>query len=148
MTAPREVKVPLSELYEADETAWLEESARLVAQRRFEELDVEHLSEYLADMAKRDRREVLSRLTVLLAHLLKWDRQPERRSNSWRATIAMQRDELGDLLESGTLRRHAEEVLERAYARAVRQAALETGAPAESFPPGCPYSLDQALEAE
>ena len=60
-------------LYVQDETAWLEHTAGLVAQRRFDEIDHENLSEYLADMARRDRRDVLSRLTVLLAFLLKWD---------------------------------------------------------------------------
>ena len=57
---------PLSSLYEADETAWLEAMADLVRRRRYEDLDFENLGEYLADMARRDRREVESRLTVLL----------------------------------------------------------------------------------
>src|SRR5438876_941199 len=98
---------PLGALYEQDETAWLEQMADLVAQRRFEELDHEHLQEYLLDMARRDKREVFNRLVVLLAHLLKWEHQQEQRSNSWRGTIVLQRRELRQLLESGTLRRHA-----------------------------------------
>ena len=52
----------LTVLYEQDETAWLEAMAELVAQRRYAELDHLHLSEFLADQAKRDRREVFSRL--------------------------------------------------------------------------------------
>src|SRR4051812_13018000 len=106
---------PLASLYHDDETAWLESMARLVAERRFDELDHEHLHEYLLDMARRDQREVLSRLTALLAHLLKWERPPEPRPHSWRATILHQRNDLRDLLESGTLRNYAEEVLGRAY---------------------------------
>jgi Domain of unknown function DUF29 len=141
----REIQTPLSQLYLEDETAWLEEMARLVAERRFEDLDVEHLSEVLADMARRDRREVLSRLTTLLAHLLKWEHQPGQCSHSWRATITTQRNELHDLLESGTLRNYAGEVLGKAYQRAVTQASLETDFPAESFPPECPFSLAAAL---
>ena len=78
---------PLSLLYEADETAWLEAMSELVAQRRYAELDHAHLGEYLADMAKRDRREVFSRLVVLLSHLLKWQHQPENCSGSWRGTL-------------------------------------------------------------
>ena len=61
---------PLTLLYEADETAWLDAMARIVAEGRFEEMDHVHLAEYLSDMAKRDRREVNSRLAQLLAHLL------------------------------------------------------------------------------
>jgi hypothetical protein len=139
---------PLADLYEADETAWLEEMSRLVAERRFADLDAEHLSEYLCDMAKRDKREVLSRLTVLLAHLLKWEHQPEQRSNSWRGTILTQRHELEDLLESGTLRRYAGEVLPKAYRNAGRQAAVETGLPDDRFPAECPFSLERVLRDE
>src|SRR5437660_4503117 len=106
----------LSLLYERDETAWLEAMSALAASGRYAEMDSKHLSEYLADMAKRDRREVFSRLVVLLCHLLKGQHQPERRSGSWRGTIREQRRELRQLLESGTLRRHAEEVLAEAYA--------------------------------
>src|ERR1700730_18671616 len=93
----------LSDLYHEDETAWLEAMARLVAARRFDELDHENLREFLADMARRDKREVLSRLTTLLAHLLKWEHQPQQRTRSWEATILHQREELRDLLESSTL---------------------------------------------
>jgi hypothetical protein len=91
-------------LYEQDETAWLEQTASLVAQRRFDEIDREHLCEYLSDMARRDKREVFSRMVVLLVHLLKWDHHPDHRSNSWRGTIVTQRSELRQLLESGSLR--------------------------------------------
>lgn len=124
----------LSVLYEQDETAWLEAMAALAAGGRYAELDYKHLSEYLADMAKRDRREVFSRLVVLLSHLLKWRFQPERRSGSWRGTIREQRRELRQLLDSGTLRRHAEAVLPEAYAEARRQAADETELSLDVFP--------------
>ncbi len=65
----------LSVLYERDETAWLEAMSALAASGRYAEMDFRHLSEYLADMARRDRREVFSRLVVLLCHLLKWEHQ-------------------------------------------------------------------------
>src|SRR5580704_414853 len=109
----------LPELYEKDETAWLELMAELIRAGRLDELDYPHLREYLADMARRDRREVLSRLAVLIAHLLKWTYQSEKRSKSWQVTIVTQRQNLADLLESGVLRNHAVEVLPKAYANAV-----------------------------
>jgi hypothetical protein len=138
----------LASLYNEDETAWLEAMARLVAERRFAELDHEHLSEFLLDMARRDRREVLSRLTVLLTHLLKWERQPDQRTNSWQATILHQREELRDLLESGTLRNYAGEVLGKAFGRAARQAAVESGVDVSSFPSACPWSLEEVVPEE
>src|SRR4051794_16984247 len=114
-------------LYEADETAWLEATADLIRQGRLEEVERDILAEYLTDMARRDRREVYTRLVVLLSHLLKWEHQPEGRSRSWRGTIVEQQRELRLLLESGTLRNHAAAVFADAYADARKQAAAETG---------------------
>src|SRR5438309_9580247 len=98
----------LARLYESDETAWLEEMCRLSEERRYDELDYKNLSEYLTDMARRDRREVLHRLTTLLDHMLKWDHQPSI-SRSWELTMKVQRQELNDLCESRTLKSHAVE---------------------------------------
>jgi hypothetical protein len=137
--------LPLSVLYEQDETAWLEAMSALAAAGRYAEMDHANLSEYLADMAKRDRREVFSRLVVLLTHLLKWEHQPERRSGSWRGTIREQRRELRQLLESGTLRNHAAAVLAEAYAEARRQAADETEMDVSAFPVENLWPLDKAL---
>ena len=133
----------LATLYDLDETAWLEAMAELVRGRDFSALDYSHLGEYLADMARRDRREVESRLALLISHLLKWTYQPERRSGSWRATIEVQRQELARLLRSGTLRNHARSALADVYADGVRQAAAETERPMGDFPADCPYTLDE-----
>lgn len=135
----------LADLYAADETAWLEQTAALVRAGRLAEVDPESLAEYLTDIAGRDRREVFSRLVTLLTHLLKWDHQPDRRSGSWRGTIREQRRELRQLLESGTLRRHAQAVLPDAYAETRAQAADETGSDVSGFPPDNPWTLDAAL---
>lgn len=139
---------PLSVLYERDETAWLEAMSALAAQGRVLELDYPHLSEYLSDMAKRDRREVFSRLVILLTHLLKWEHQPDRRGGSWLGTIVEQRRELRGLLESGVLRTHALAVLRDAYADARKQAAAETGLPRDTFPAEVDHDLDTLLADE
>lgn len=135
----------LSQLYELDETAWLEAMAELIQHGRRDELDYPHLEEYLSDMAKRDRREVESRLRTLLTHVLKWLYQPQRRSRSWRGTIVEQRQELADLTSSGVLRNHAEASLAGAYAKAIERAAVETNLSTEAFPKVCPYTLEQLL---
>jgi hypothetical protein len=143
-----EVEVALPALYEADETAWLERMAELIRAGRVADLDFANLSEYLSDMAKRDRREVHSRLVVLLTHLLKWEYQPDRRSQSWQGTVLTQRRDLGLLLDSGTLRRHAAAVLADTYQAAREQAAVETGLPVETFPAECPYTVDDLLRQD
>ena len=137
--------IPLSLLYEQDETAWLDAMSALAAERRFAEMDVRNLSGYLADMAKRDRREVRSRLIVLLTHLLKWEHQPERRTGSWRATIMEQRSELRFDLESGTLYNYAVAILADAFAEARKRVAAETELPLDTFPNECSWSVDALL---
>ena len=132
-------------LYRADETAWLEAMSALAAGGRFAEMDYPNLGEYLADMAHRDRREVFSRLVVLLTHLLKSAHQPGRAGGSWRATIREQRRELRQLLESRTLRAHALAVLADAYAEARLQAADETELALDTFPAENAWDLDSAL---
>jgi len=133
-------------LYEHDETAWAELMADLIAARRWDDVEADNLSEYLRDMARRDRREVHSRLATLLTHLLKWEYQPDGRSNSWLASIKEQRKQLQLLLESGTLRNHAVEILPKAYAWAVDQASTETALPEDTFPAECPFTLEQVVE--
>src|SRR5713226_6184026 len=96
----------LPSLYESDETAWLEAMSELISQGRLDELDYAHLGEYLADMARRDRREVENRLAILIAHLLKWTKQTNKRTRSWRRTIIVQRQELVRALGRGVLRNH------------------------------------------
>jgi hypothetical protein len=142
----RKAAQELSHLYETDETAWLERSSELIKQRRYEELDYQNLSEFLLDMATSDRRQVMSRLTVLLAHKLKWDHQPRKRSRSWEMTLVIQRQDLEQLLESRTLKNYAAEILAKAYAKAIVRAAVETGLPKEAFPHNCPYSLEELLQ--
>ena len=139
---------PLASLYEQDETAWLEQTANLLAERRVAEVDLTNLCEYLGDMARREKREVLNRLITLITHLLKWERQPEKRTNSWRGTIRTQRRKLKQLLESGMLHRHAGEVLAEAYHQAVMQAADETGLPCSVFPSESSVSLEEILNRE
>jgi Domain of unknown function DUF29 len=137
--------IPLADLYELDETARLGAMAALAAQQRYAEIDYPHLSEYLTDRVRRDRREVFSRLVVLTAHLLTWRYQPDRRSGSWRGTIRGQRRELWQLPDSGTLRNHAEAVPADAYAEARRQAADAAEVGAETFPAVCVWGVDDLL---
>jgi hypothetical protein len=135
----------LAALYETDETAWLEQTADLIRHGRHGEVDPITLAEYLTDMARRDKREVFSRLVMLLTHLLKWEHQPEGRTGSWRGTIREQRREMRQLLESGILRSHAAVVLNDAYVEARAQVADETGLDTAIFPAACPWDMETVI---
>lgn len=136
--------------YDTDFYAWTQETAELICRGEWNEVDREHVAEEIADMGKRDKREVRSRMTVLLMHLLKWQAQPElREKSSWRATIVEQRMELRLLFEdSPSLYRAAEDALPSTYSHAVKGAAEETGLAVGAFPKECPYELEQLLDWE
>ena len=140
--------LPLTELYLADETAWLDAMVELIGAGEHSELDYANLREYLQDMARRDRREVQSRLLQLLQHILKWEFQPDKRTGSWRRSIIHQSYELRQDAEGGVLRNHLDSRLAEVFGIAVQEAAAETGLPEETFPAECPYTLDEVLTYE
>jgi len=137
----------LDGLYDRDFALWCEETARLLQARRFSDLDVRNLIEEVTAMAGRDRREVVSRLRVLIAHLLEWEWQPGKRSRGWQRTIDTQRAELEQVFrQSPSLRSALSESVVEAYPPALRRATLETDLPADAFPSRCPYTPDQLLD--
>jgi hypothetical protein len=134
-------------LYEQDIHAWTRQTAELLRQRRFQELDIEHLVEELETMGRRDRQELISRLKILLGHLLKWQYQPAHRSNSWRDSILEQRLRIGDLLQDApSLKPFLAEAATLAYGDGVRLASKETGLSPAQFPDAMPYALDTLLD--
>ncbi len=117
-----------SDLYELDEHAWIEQQVLILRGGDLAGLDRDNLIEVLTDMSKRDRRELLSRLVVLYAHVLKFLVQPEKISTSWRLTILEQQRAVQALLaDHPSLAARADDLVRQAYPDAVRQVAVETG---------------------
>jgi hypothetical protein len=58
--------------YDQDFYAWTMHNAQLLREGRFNEIDRTNIAEELESMGKSQKRALNSRLTVLLAHLLKW----------------------------------------------------------------------------
>jgi hypothetical protein len=135
--------------YDKDFYAWALESARLLRQGKFKEVDIEHIAEELESMGKRDKRKLTSSLIVLVVHLLKWQYQHDRAGSSWRRTITNQRREIPLLLkDSPSLNGDLENTLNEIYSDAVKDAVAETRLPKNIFPKNCPYSLKQCLDDE
>ncbi|BCQ24814.1 DUF29 domain-containing protein [Caballeronia sp. NK8] len=140
---------PMGTPYEKDVVAWAEEQAALLRAGKLASIDIEHIAEEIEDVAKTESRELRSRLGVLLAHLLKWKFQPERRSRSWTSTIRVQRREaLFVLSEAPSLRRRFDDVkwLDLVWSKARKQAEAETGIDFDTFPEVCPWSMSLVLE--
>jgi hypothetical protein len=138
-----------AELYEQDFFEWTQTTAALIRAGKWQAIDPESVAEEIESLGKRDRRELGSRLQVLVMHLLKWHYQSSERSGSWRDTIEDQRAEILDLLnDSPSLRRQAPVILAQRYPRARAKAGSETGLPADTFPPTCPWTVEQVLAAD
>ena len=133
-----------STLYERDFHAWANEQARLLRTGKLAQADVEHIAEEIESMGRTEKRELVSRLAVLLLHLLKWQYQPGRRGASWQATIRVQRRDLAaHLADNPSLKARVPEAIAHAYGNAVIEAGGETGLPESTFPATCPWTFEQ-----
>jgi len=130
-------------LYERDFYAWIMHNVKLLKFGKLSEINTEILIDELESMAKRDKRELISHLIILLAHLLKW----QLHETSWNNRIVEQRMQIIEQLDmSPSLKAYLSEALEKAYPKAVQLAHKETKLSKDSFPTNCPYLLEQILD--
>ena len=87
-----------------------------------------------------------SQLRLILSHLLKWVYQPEKRTESWRSTIANGRVLVQEDLEDlPSLAPELETLAAWAYPRARRDAVTDTSLPLATFPELCPWPVEKVL---
>lgn len=135
-------------LYDQDFFAWTQRQAELLRAGRLDALDLEHIAEEIEGMGRSEKRELISRLAVLLLHLLKWQFQPGLRSVSWRLSVEEQRRKLARLLDDNpSLRALLSQAVEDAYGDALLAAERETGLSRATFPTVCPYPFDEAISS-
>ena len=132
--------------YSTDMTSWIQQTIHLLRAERWNEIDVVHLIEEVEDLGKSERRGITSQLTRLLLHLLKWQYQPQRRSDSWLDSITDARTQIELAIEdSPSLKYHPATQLSDCYDRARRQAAQQTNLDISIFPIACQYDLELVL---
>lgn len=134
--------------YETDVVAWASEQASLIRAGRFDQLDLAHIAEEIEDVGKSEQRELASRMAVLLAHILKWKFQPEKRSVSSTLTIKEQRrllvrriektPSLGPMLVDP-------DWMDEMWVDAKVLAEKETGLDIGSFSEVCPWAMADVL---
>jgi hypothetical protein len=133
--------------YQSDFYSWTQEQAALLKAGRLQELDIENLIEEIETMGRSEKRELESRLMVLLVHLLKWHHQPVRRGRSWQLTIDEQRLQFSKVLtDNPGLKSQLDQIINDAYSLAVIRSANETGLEKNVFPDTCPWDLEQILD--
>ncbi len=136
----------MSTTYDSDVIAWANEQASLLQAGRFSEIDIANVAEEILDVGKSEQRELASRVAVLLAHLLKWHTQPQRRSASWQVTIDAQRPAISKRLQrTPSLRRMLEdpEWIDDMWVDAVAQAEIESGVKIKFA--ACPWLMADVL---
>ncbi len=139
----------MSKTYLADFNLWIHQTAQLVKEERWQEIDWVHVIEEIEDLGKSEQRGISSQITRLLLHLLKWQYQPQRRSDSWLDSITDARTQIELALEdSPSLKNFPAEQLDSCYHRARRQAAKQTRIEISNFPPTCPYALIQVMDED
>ena len=134
--------------YESDVVAWAKEQAALIRAGQFDQLDLTHIAEEIEDVGKSEQRELASRMAVLLAHILKWKFQPQKRSVSWTLTIKEQRrllvrrvqktPSLSPILSDP-------EWVDEIWVDAKALAEKETGLDMSTYPEICPWSMADVL---
>lgn len=135
-------------LYETDFNRWIEETAQSLKDGNFQALDLTNLIEEIESIGRNNKREIKSRLIVLLMHLLKCKYQSKKQSRSWIATINTQRNEIELVIEdSPSLRPYLIANIADCYKKARLDAATETKLPLKTFPLECPFTQEQILTA-
>ena len=138
-----------SALYDTDFYAWSLEQAALLRAGHLGHADIERIAEEIESMGKTEKRELISRLTALLIHLLKWRFQPELRGAGWRLTIEEQRLQIAlHLADNPSLKALQTQALADSYRLAVIGARRETGLGAAIFPQTCPWSFDETIDTD
>lgn len=133
-------------LYQKDFYGWTQWQGEALAHHKLSELDWQNLQEEIQALGRQEYRELVSRLTVLLGHLLKWEYQPESRSRSCFLTIREQRRAINrHLLRNPSLKARIVEALEDGFEAGVDLALRETDLPLRTFPEICPYEFEEII---
>lgn len=135
--------------YDQDVVAWSQEQAHLLRIGQFSALDIEHLAEEIEDVGRSEQRELTHRMAILLAYLLKWQYQPERRSTSWALTTDGQRERIRRRLQKTPSLKSALNDVDwwaDAWFDARIEATQETGIEIQRFPLECPWTADEILD--
>ena len=136
-------------LYDQDFYAWTQVQAELLRDRRFAEADIDNLVEEIDSMGKQQQSELVSRLSILLAHLLKWQFQPQMRSRSRLLSIKDHRFQVArHLKQNPSFKSYQDEGLVEAFQLALLVTQRETDLDAEAFPAACTWSWNEILSPD
>ncbi|MDZ8183619.1 MAG: DUF29 domain-containing protein [Nostoc sp. ChiSLP02] len=140
------ITTKLKQLYETDDSLWLEKTIELLKQKQFNQLDLENLIEELISLGKRDLAKAKSLLRQIIIHILLlqyWQIEYERNYRHWLGEIKTFRYDLNNHLTTNLMNKLQDD-LENIYQSAVGFVQVKTDL--TIFPEKCPYTLAQLLD--
>ena len=131
-------------LYEADVYSWAIEQAGLIRAGRLDGADLANIAEEIEALGNEQAAKLTLAYRLAAMHLPKLIHQPEKATESWRATIREQRRRIEDTIDDNPgLKPRRMALFAKSYARARREAEDETGLPIETFPVEPPFIREQ-----
>jgi hypothetical protein len=139
----------MGRLYHDDFYGWALDQVDALRRRSLNEIDWDNLLDEIEDLSASKRRELRSRLALIIQHLLKWRCQPSFRSKSWLATIEEQRDQVRELLrENPSLRPTLEPMMPQVFRSGAVGAVRDTGLALETFEAQGPMTFEEVMTIE
>jgi hypothetical protein len=139
-------------LYDQDFYRWVQQTVHALKNRELEQVDWENLIEEIDSMGRSEKKELKSRLLVILEHLLKlmfWEAEKAQNSRGWRNTIIEQRSQLELLLDdSPSLRPWCKSFLWNSMPRLEARFCRKSDLPSSCIPTLPPFSADDALNTD
>jgi len=138
----------LKELYEVDDSLWLEKTVELLRERKYHQLDLENLIEELEDLGRERKHQMASLLEQIIRHLLLlqyWKVERERASNHWRSEILAFRFQINRKMTKNFYN-YLTENFDRIYYEASKYVSVKSQL--DNLPQQCPYSLEQLLDED
>jgi hypothetical protein len=133
--------------HEKDVYGWAVHTAQLLRDKKMNEVDFDSVIEEMEALGRSEKHELVNRLSLVIAHLLKWQFQPNMRGHSWTYTIREQREQAKIHWEDNpSLTSKLDEIVAKSYKVAIMKAAKETGLLAKDFPIECPYTFEQIMD--
>ncbi|MBC5797706.1 DUF29 domain-containing protein [Sphaerospermopsis sp. LEGE 00249] len=146
------IEIDSKKLYEQDFYLWLQTTANLLENNKFDELDIKNLIEEINSIGRSEKKELKSRLITLIEHILKleyWQLEKENNARGWRNTVAEQRLQIELTLEdSPSLRNMLDDIFEECYQKARQYILKRYQLSPNLFPENPPFSVTDVLNPD
>ena len=131
-----------------DFAEWSAQTAELLGQPKFDEIDIENVAEEIRSLGDSQFEAARARRRRMWTHLIQREIRSERDGAGWRASIGNARREMLDAIESSpSPRRRLADWLEQTDPQAMQDAREGTGPDAREIPAKCPFPLNRLLES-